>query len=129
MNEREIKELENTIAVNKDYKKHYHLCDYFEVELIDKLLKQFKQIQQENQQLKEQLKDEENWRVKIAKENSSNVSECLKLIEQKKQYKSVLDEIREFIKKCSFSIEGITNEYHDIVYAEDIEEILDKVKE
>ena len=76
--------------------------------LIDKL-------QQENQQLKEQYCERTDC---VGRLGSSRKVE---------RYKQVLDEIREFIKKCSFSIEGITNEYHDIVYAEDIEEILDKV--
>lgn len=87
-----------------------------------------RRLQQENQQLKEQLKDEENWRVKIAKENSSNVSECLKLIEQKKQYKSVLDEIREYIKECTSS----PDEYENFISKGEVKhllQILDKVKE
>lgn len=67
--------------------------------------------------------------VQLDKKLDRVIDSHTKLEDKSKQYKSVLDEIREFIKKCSFSIEGITNEYHDIVYAEDIEEILDKVKE
>lgn len=77
------------------------------------------ELQQENQILKEQLKEMQM--------NKTNYTEVNILTMLNHKYKSVLDEIREFIKKCSFSIEGITNEYHDIVYAEDIEQILDKV--
>ena len=80
---------------------------------------------EENQQLKEQLKDEENWRVKIAKENSSNVSECLKLIEQKKQYKSVLDEIREY----SLDLHLYDNESLEFKISNDLLQMLDKVKQ
>ena len=75
----------------------------------NKQLKKANEILKENAIHNDKVVDDTNWKIK--------------------RYKSVLDEIREFIKKCSFSIEGITNEYHDIVYAEDIKEILDKVKE
>lgn len=94
----------------------------------DEILEYYYNLQQENQQLKEQLKDEENWRVKIAKENSSNVSECLKLIEQKKQYKSVLDEIREYINARCLEKDGLVG-YGDDLSPIELMEILDKVKE
>ena len=88
------------------------------IDYIDKL-------QQENQQLKEQL--ELNDCKTIYNQFVNYKNWYFEYVEKCEKYKSVLDEIREFIKKCSFSIEGITNEYHDIVYAEDIKEILDKV--
>lgn len=53
MSEEEIKRIENTINENKDYREHFHLHDYFEVEYIDKLVTSYKQLQQENKQLKE----------------------------------------------------------------------------
>lgn len=134
MNEEEIKLIsklqENAIKykflkrnnVIFDMNKYYD--DYVLFELIQRL-------KQENQQLKEQLKDEENWRVKIAKENSSNVSECLKLIEQKKQYKSVLDEIRKYITE---DLDEPDFEHCGEIYVEyewftGLLQILDKVKE
>ena len=89
------------------------------------------ETEQENRQLKEKLKDEESWRVKIAKENSSNVSECLKLIEQKKQYKSVLDEIRELINNHNRNAGKLYYKYNNRYLLseikEDILQILDKV--
>lgn len=117
MSESEIKELENTVAVNKDYKKHYHLCDYFEVELIDKLLEQFKQLQQKNQQLKDELETSKQY-------EDYYKDLCNKALKTGGKYISVIKEIREYIvndiQHCTY---GQVPKYQDIL------QILDKVKE
>lgn len=57
------------------------------------LLKKNELLQEENQKLKEQVKDEENWRIKIAKENERLHKDCLAIIQQRDLYNSVIDEI------------------------------------
>lgn len=52
----------------------------------------YDKLQKENKQLKESLKDEEQQRIKIAKERDGLHKECLNHIEQNKQLKEVIDE-------------------------------------
>lgn len=54
--------------------------------------------QQENQELKKQLEDEEEWRIKIAKENSQNTKECLSLIEKNKKHENQQKEFIEWLE-------------------------------
>ena len=67
----------------------------------------FEKLQQENQQLKEQLENASKNYTKYIQERDN-----------------VLDEIREYINECCFIENG-----EKVVFQEDIEEILDKVKE
>lgn len=60
---------------------------------IHNLEREVKLLQQENNQLKEQLKDEEEHRIKIAKDREQTYKECLLLIEQKKELRSWLEEM------------------------------------
>lgn len=112
-----VKDNDELLVLYKD--NSFRTFDTLTVDVIDYITN----LQQENQRLKESYCNRTDC--------SGRLHDSRKYPSVKQQldlYKSVLDEIREFIKKCSFSIEGITNEYHDIVYTEDIEEILDKVK-
>lgn len=82
-----------------------------------RLAENIKELQQENQQLKEDYS-------KLL-ETSKAYKKLLKTTMQKEhQAIKVLDEIREYINKCYYTIDG-----EKIVYQEDIEEILDKAKE
>lgn len=82
---------------------------------------QYWKLAQENQKLKEQVKDEENWRIKIAKENERLHKDCLAIIQQRDLYKSVIDEINLIVKGVAY---GGNEEY----YIEKFKEILTKAK-
>lgn len=66
--------------------------------------KKVEELQQENEKLKKELKDEEQWRIKIASENDQNVKECLSLIKKKKKYES---QRKQFIKYLEDEINKI----------------------
>ena len=70
----------------------------------------------ENQQLKEQLKDENNYHNEAVKW----YKEAFDIEQERIKYKSVLDEIREY---CMKGYPYVENASHDIL------KILDKVKE
>lgn len=55
MNKEILQDIEITLNANKDYKEHYHLNDYFEVEYIDKLVIAYKQLQNNWNELKKWL--------------------------------------------------------------------------
>lgn len=107
MSEEEIKRIENTINENKDYREHFHLHDYFEVEYIDKLLTSYKQIQQENQELKqkyEMQKDSNKLLCKAITCDDCNCSVCeahKENIELKKQFEEERNKVREYSYKLS----------------------------
>lgn len=93
-------------------------------------------LQQENQQLKEELKKYKQ----IYRENPTLydeiapyiINEC-NLENKLKQYKSVLDEIREYINKNKYFYSGLQHEDLEIGLFEDeindLLQIIDKVKE
>lgn len=90
-----------------------------------KLLENYKKLQQENKQLKESLKDEEQQRIKIAKERDELHKECLNHIEQKKQLKEVIEEIRKTLKlerKTALSL----NQAYTVSVIDSVLQILDK---
>ena len=89
----------------------------------------FQRLQQENQQLKEELQKSDSITQSCIfqgkKESTINFRKCLKQLDL---YKSVMDEVKEYIKL-------ISSDYHTL-YNQDIElvikhllEILNKVKE
>lgn len=101
--------------------------------------KKVEELQQENEKLKKELKDEEQWRIKIASENDQNVKECLSLIKKKKKYESqrkqfikYLEEEKDnFVRGCSHVYEdslGKTRLVNEDIFDE-IDNILQKYKE
>lgn len=59
MNKEELEEIKNIIKYNSDYKNHYHLTTYFEVESIDNLVKcydkQKKQLEEKDKVIKDAI--------------------------------------------------------------------------
>lgn len=91
-------------------------------------------LQQENKQLKEELKDEEQWRIKIAKERDELHKECLNHIEQKKLYKEVIEEVRKYMKenRTRYIHQDSLGEdwwFEDLDVYSELSQILDKVKD
>lgn len=78
---------------------------------IDTQLKTIKLLKQENDQLKEELKDEEEQRIKIAKDREQTYKECLSLIEQKKELRSWLEEE---LKDCDNYSKYIENKLQEV---------------
>lgn len=85
------------------------------------LLDYIEQLQQENQQLKEQLKDENNYHNEAVKW----YKEAFDIEQERIKYKSVLDEIREQLKLERKLALSLNKPYTVSV----IDKLLDKVKE
>lgn len=75
----------------KDYFLAYPDTEYLP-NMFSEVVQALEQLQQENKQLKDEL-EEEQWRIKIAKERDELHKECLNHIEQKKLYKEVIEEV------------------------------------
>lgn len=116
----------NEILNNIKRQNKWNDIDYFKTPLstkdADKLLDYIEQLQQENQQLKER-----HYLIQGGRGNGKTL--VLMLQKENNKYKSVLDEIREYIER--FNIEYLHEIYeHNLAGTlEVIEEILDKVKE
>lgn len=87
MNKELFKEIENIINSNKNYKEHYHLCTYFEVEHIDILLKEYKKSKSENTNLKQAINEIREYVLKEKEFNDKQIAEyktCIKTNENGK---------------------------------------------
>ena len=88
---KEIIEENKRIIKNSDYENHYHLCDYFEIEHIAKLLDYITNLQQDNTmyaQLKdeyeEEIKDLQQENERLKEQNETNIDrnvEAYKIVE------------------------------------------------
>lgn len=85
----------------------------------------YEELQQENQILKEQLKDENNYHNEAVKW----YKESFDIEQERIKYKSVLDEIREYIKELDDNTDDTTCYDIDRNVRDDLLQILDKVKE
>lgn len=61
-------------------------------------------LQQENQLLKEQLKDEEDWRIKCAKERDEAIKDGLKIVQENQSLKEEKKRLLEIAKKMHLYI-------------------------
>lgn len=82
----------------------------------------------EIEQLKEQLKDEEEQRIKIAKDRGQTYKECLSLIEQKKELRSWLE--KDLLKyKTGFFTQDMGTTFKVSEHIKTIENVLSKLNE
>ena len=80
------------------------------------------QLQQENQQLKERTQYLERSIARKEETIDDKQNEIVSLV-------TTLEEIRNHAKNHTFSLESITSYYDDLIYGEDILQIIDKAKE
>ena len=109
MSEQRLREYIENDRAYQEYKLKKPTSEYIRLHI--SLCRDIENILDENQQLKNDNA--------VMKANLIQIRD-----ERLERYKTVLDEIREYINKCCFIENG-----EKVVFQEDIEEILDKVKE
>lgn len=108
-----VKDNDELLVLYKD--NSFRTFDTLTVDVLDYI----NNLQQENQQLKEQLKDENNYHNEAVKW----YKEAFDIEQERIKYKSVIDEIRELIDKYEMG----RFDYNIPVF--EIKMMLDKVKE
>lgn len=97
-------------------------------EIVEKLIEHDERAKQ-IKQLKEELEDV-NLRLEIAQGHRKEVQdEELRQRKAKEKLQSTLEEIRNHAKNHTFSLESIISYYDDLIYGEDILQIIDKERE
>lgn len=116
-----LQEIENTINANKDYKEHYHLNDYFEIEHIDKLVKKYKQ-------LKEAYDKEKYLTDKLTKQLTDEYKNTEIQYKLKNEYKNIIDELERWLKGYWELLSGMPD-IQEQAQMDILHEVSDKIKE
>ena len=91
-----------------DEEEHKRLSE--QLELLTSKLDEYDLIVDERNQLKEQLEDEEQWRIKIAKENDEAFRGRMILIEEKEKLKKQLENTEEELELVRCDLHNRTSE-------------------